>query len=131
MGHRESQYSDDWFRIGNKDIKRAEILLDLRDFEGAGFHIQQAVEKYLKGFLLSKGWKLRRIHELEVLLNDAIIYEPILEKFRMDCQKITEYYLEERYPFQISSELTEDELRKSLESATELINEIIILMKEE
>ena len=49
----------------------------------------------------------------------------------MDCQKITEYYVEERYPFHINSELTEDELRKSLESAAELINEIIILMEKE
>ena len=98
MAHRESLYPEDWFRIGKKDLKRAEYLLDLGDLEGAGFNIQQAVEKYLKGFLLSRGWTLRRIHELETILNDVIIYEPSFEKFREVCQKITDYYSIDRYP---------------------------------
>lgn len=58
MQREESQYSKDWFKIGDKEFERAGNLLDLGDRGGAGFNIQQAVEKYLKGFLLSKGWKL-------------------------------------------------------------------------
>jgi HEPN domain-containing protein len=45
----ESLYPKDWFRIGAKELKRAENLLKLDDLEGAGFNIQQAIEKYLKG----------------------------------------------------------------------------------
>jgi HEPN domain-containing protein len=91
MRRKESLYPKDWFRIGAKELKRAENLLKLKDLTGAGFNIHQAVEKYLKGFLLSKGWELRRIHELEVLLNEAIVYEPSFEQFRDACLLITDF----------------------------------------
>lgn len=52
MRREESRYPQDWFRIGDKELKRARNLLNLGDLEGAGFNIQQAVEKYLKGYLL-------------------------------------------------------------------------------
>ena len=35
------------------------------DPEMAGFCLQQAIEKFLKAFLLSKGWQLWQIHSLE------------------------------------------------------------------
>ena len=68
----ESLYPQDWFSIGEKDLKRAENLLELHDPEGTGFFIQQSLEKYLKGYLLSTGWKLRRIHSLEVLFKSML-----------------------------------------------------------
>ncbi len=130
MQREESLYPKDWFRIGEKELKRAENLFNLGDLAGAGFNIHQAIEKHLKGYLLSKGWELRRIHELEVLLNDAIIYEPSFEEFREACQKITDYYVEERYPFIITSELREEEVEESLEFAKRIIEKIKILVEE-
>lgn len=124
MQDKKSDYPHDWFRIGDKEIKRAEILLGFNDLEGAGFNIQQALEKYLKGFLLSKAWSLRKIHELDVLLNDAIVYEPSLVMFREACLKITEYYLEERYPSTEPSQLRTEEVAQSLKSAREMIAKI-------
>jgi HEPN domain-containing protein len=60
---RESLLPQDWFRKGDLDIRRSKILIDNDDPEGAAFHLQQAIEKYLKGHLISRGWKLDRIHE--------------------------------------------------------------------
>ena len=74
MPHKESRYPRDWFRIGAKELRRAETLLNALDFSGAGFNIHQALEKYLKGYLLSNGWKLRRIHDLVILLMDRRIF---------------------------------------------------------
>lgn len=124
MQREESRYPRDWFRIGEKELKRARNLLDLRDLGGAGFNIQQAIEKYLKGYLLSKGWELRRIHNLEVLLNEVLVHNPSFEQFRAACQKITQYYVEERYPFTVTSEFTEDEMRESLIVTEQLIARI-------
>ena len=121
MSRQESRYPLDWFRIGDKELSRAQNLLHLGDLEGAGFNIHQAVEKYLKGYLLSKGWRLRRIHDLETLLNDVIVHAASLESYRTVCQRITDYYMEERYPFLVRSELTEDEIKVSLELAEQLI----------
>ena len=86
MPPKDSRYPQDWFRLAAKDLKRAEHLLNFDDPEGSGYHLQQT-DKYLKGFLLWKGWKLKRIHDLEVLLNDALkirkhigaIQEPVPE----------------------------------------------------
>jgi HEPN domain-containing protein len=98
MPHEESLYPADWTRIGEKDLTQVERLLYVPDAEMAGFCLQQAVEKFLKAFLFSKGWQLRRIHNLEALLDDAIIYDASLEVFRNACQKITVFYFVERYP---------------------------------
>jgi len=68
----ESVYPADWLRIAEKDLERVRSLLDGGDGELAGFCLQQAVEKFLKAFLLSKGWKLRRVHDLNTLLDDAL-----------------------------------------------------------
>jgi HEPN domain-containing protein len=121
MPPKDSLYPKDWFRIAEKDFKRAKHLLSVDDPEGAGYHLQQAVEKYLKGFLLSKGWKLKRIHDLEVLLNDALKYEKALEKYRNLCQKITGYYIIERYPLPSAPTLTTEEVQESIVEAEELI----------
>jgi HEPN domain-containing protein len=129
MRRKESLYPKDWFRIGAKELKRAENLLKLKDLTGAGFNIHQAVEKYLKGFLLSKGWELRRIHELEVLLNEAIVYESSFEQFRDACLLITDFYTEERYPFINSSELSSAEIQSALKATKRMIRLIRELVK--
>lgn len=103
----ESRYPDDWLRIAEKDLARVERSLDDCDPELAGFCLQQAIEKFLKAFLLTKGWELRRIHDLEALLDDAVIYNPELERFRVICERITKYYVIERYPLMTGSGLTE------------------------
>ena len=124
MPPKDSLYPQDWFRIAAKELKRAEHLLSVDDPEGAGYHLQQAVEKYLKGFLLSKGWKLKRIHDLEVLLNDALKYEKTFEKYRSVCQKITGYYVIDRYPLPSAPTLTREEVKESIVEADELIERL-------
>ena len=124
MEREESQYPKDWFTIGDREIERARNLLKLGDLEGAGFNIQQTVEKYLKGYLLSKGWVLKRIHNLETLLNETIGFDPSFEEYRVYCQKITQYYVEERYPLTAPSELYDGEIRESLTIAESIIVKI-------
>lgn len=124
MERRESLYPEDWFRVGDRDLRRAKYLLGGADLEGAAFNTQQAIEKYLKGYLLSKGWELRKIHDLEILINEAIRYDPSFEEFKTACRKITQYYVEDRYPFITASELTEDEIRESLTSAENIVAKI-------
>ncbi|HHT9125822.1 MAG TPA: HEPN domain-containing protein [Candidatus Brocadiia bacterium] len=124
MPDKESLYPLDWFKKGQQDLKAVETLLSSDNLEIAAFHIQQAIEKYLKGYLLSKGWQLRRIHDLEELLNEAISYDTSFEKFRPLCQVATEYYIEERYPFLIPSNLNKQELQETLKDAKELVKKI-------
>ena len=96
MPHEASRYAAEWLRVAEKDFARVEHLLSVHDPEAAGFYLQQAVEKFLKAFLIANGWVLERIHDLEVLLNTAMTYDRSLEPFRDACQRITGFYLMER-----------------------------------
>jgi len=98
MRREESLYPADWLRIAEKDLRRVKTLLAVHDPEAAGFYLQQAVEKFLKAFLLSKGWELERIHDLEALLNRALVYDHSLEEFRSVCQKVTAFYFDGAIP---------------------------------
>ena len=80
MKPKESMYPADWLRIAEKDITRVHQLLTLHDPEAAGFYLQQAVEKFLKAFLLSNGWALQRIHDLDPLLNEALTFDGSLAR---------------------------------------------------
>jgi HEPN domain-containing protein len=121
----ESFYPRDWFDKARQDVRTVEILLrEEGDAEIAGFHLQQAVEKYLKGYLLSQGWELQRIHNLEALLNEAIRFEPEMERFRELCEEATDFYTLERYPFFASPGITPENVSRLLPSLRQLIEQI-------
>lgn len=100
MPDKESSIPIDWFSKADADLNTVEILLaQSGDTEIAATHIQQAIEKYLKGYLLAKGWKLKKTHDLPELLDEAVKYYPGLEKIRSLCEETTVFYFEARYPF--------------------------------
>lgn len=129
MPPKDSLYPQDWFRVAGRDFTRAEHLLNLPDPEGAGYHLQQAVEKYVKGFPLFHGWKLKRIHDLEVLLNEALRFGATLEQFRSLCQRITGYYIIDRYPMSPTVNLTEAEAQDSLDESKKFIQRLKMAVK--
>lgn len=73
-----------------------------------------------RGYLLSKGWKLERIHDLRALLEEAARYEPGLAKFRRLCAETTAYYVQERYPF-FGVRPDREEVKANFEQAQELV----------
>lgn len=118
---KNASFPEDWKRVARKDWQRAIKSLKEGDIEASAFWLQQSLEKYLKAFLLKYGWKLRKIHELHELVSDAVIYEPSLEKFRPLCERVSGYYLLERYPMPISPELTSEDIEKDVEEAKKFI----------
>ncbi|MFQ6101410.1 MAG: HEPN domain-containing protein [Anaerolineae bacterium] len=117
----DSLIPSEWFAKAEEDIRAAELLLAHDGPSGiAAFLVQQAVEKHLKGYLLSTGWSFERIHDLEALLGEASARDEEFAPFLAACQRITEYYIEGRYPIGLSSALTRDEVTASLEDARRL-----------
>ncbi len=51
---KESRYWKDWLDKAAEDLQRVEKRLEIGDIEDAAFHLQQAIEKYLKGFYYQK-----------------------------------------------------------------------------
>lgn len=112
----------DWFAQADLDIEAAEILLvQSGPLAMVAFHIQQTLEKYLKGYLLSTGWPLRRIHDLETLIQEAIARDGDFAPFLAACQEITEYYIETRYPMGVHTSLQRETLEANLETTRDLI----------
>lgn len=126
---KESLAPKDWFKKAQVDLKSAKLLLSHRILGPAGFHIQQVIEKYLKGYLLSKGWHLKKTHDLVELLNETVNHEPSLESFRELCINATEFYIEDCYPFLILSRLNKDEIERVLEKTKEMVRKIKSLYK--
>jgi len=124
MPHDDSRYPDDWLTIAEKDLRRVTLALSGGDPELAGFCLQQAAEKFLKAFLLAKGWKLRRTHDLEALLDYALAYDPSLERFRPACQRITKYYTVDRYPIITDACISEKDIQDSLDDIQGLVEKI-------
>jgi HEPN domain-containing protein len=129
MPRKESLYPADWLRIAEKDFARVNKLLKMHDAEAAGFFLQQAVEKFLKAFLLFNGWQLQRVHDLEVLLNESVKYDLSLEKYRSVLQKITGFYFVERYPFILETGLTKNDVQQAFTEVKDLVESIKSLMK--
>jgi HEPN domain-containing protein len=121
MPGKESLAPQDWFRKADADIQTVEILLSHGgNMEVAAMHIQQTVEKYLKGYLLATGWQLDRIHDLPALLDEAVVRSNAFEHFRVFCETVNAFYFEARYPFMVEPP-PEEEVRNFLEQTKQLI----------
>ncbi len=129
MPPKESLYSADWLKIAEKDFVRVHQLLNVKDPEATGFYLQQAIEKFIKAYLLNFGWQLKRIHDLEALLNDAIHYDPEFEDYRAVCQKITGFYFLERYPLLTESGISEKDVNDALSQVDGLIRKVQEIIK--
>lgn len=87
-----------WLDKAEDDLKWTKHNLDGEIYYGACFTSQQAVEKALKGFLLFKGQKLRKVHDLLALFEDCIGVDSSFEEFRPEIEVLSRYYITTRYP---------------------------------
>ncbi len=124
MPGEDSRYPADWKRLAEKDLARVSRALRDEDPELAGFCLQQAVEKFLKAFLLGSGWALRRTHDLGRLLDEARRHDADLVRYRAVCQRITDYYVVERYPLVGQAGPAVADVRAALESVRGLIDRL-------
>lgn len=125
MSESKSAYAEEWFTRGDHDIEMAQLLYDEKGYtDTIAFLIQQAVEKYLKGFLVSYGKKPKRTHDLEKLLDEVAQIDKSFEKFVDIGTKITKYYIDSRYPSGLTAEYTREEIKQSLDEAYEIITKI-------
>jgi HEPN domain-containing protein/predicted nucleotidyltransferase len=90
--------SDSWREHARQDWGRLQLLLGAGDASAASWFLQQAIEKYLKGWLLDHGWPLQKTHDLKALLNAACAYNSALAGFLPLLDQVSSYYWVDRYP---------------------------------
>jgi len=107
----------EWFERGRGDIETARLVFEHHGRpEAVAYHIHQAVEKHLKGWLVLHGDKPPRIHELDALLNLASRHASGLAAFLELCERASRYYIEARYPpirFTVDRPTVERDLREA------------------
>ena len=88
------------------------------------FHIHQAVEKYLKGFLIYKGWGLKKFHDIELLITEAKGFDDEFQKYLDLGRQLTAFYYEGRYPPGPITSYSKEEIKEILEEAEEIIDKL-------
>ncbi len=105
----------DWFLLAQERLEKADLLFNLCGPSYSGVELlQEAVERYLKGYLVAKGWPLERIHDLNRLVEAAMAFDPQFGDFAELAHSLTEQFWEQHYP---GGDLTEvgadyDDLRQ-------------------
>jgi HEPN domain-containing protein len=84
------------------------------------FHFQQAAEKYLRAYIVARELDFRKIHELPLLLKICLSDDPSLEELKEDCEYLSPFYIESRYPVHWPKNLSRTETEKALESASRI-----------
>ncbi|MFH1442256.1 MAG: HEPN domain-containing protein [Candidatus Omnitrophota bacterium] len=114
----------EWFEKARHDLEAVDdILKGSGHADVAGVLLQQSIEKYLKGFLISKGWELVKTHDLKQLLDEIVKHNSVFGKYYDLLDMLTEYYFEEKYPLG-ETEVLLDEVKDNLKEAKKLISAI-------
>ena len=123
MKTRENNPSD-WILLAEERLQSADALIQARGVCYSAIELlQESIERYLKGFLISRNWKLERIHDLNRLLDLCLDHSTEFSRFAPLAQSLTEQFWAQHYPGDDLSEVGEDypELRREAQDLIELI----------
>ena len=120
-----SKLFQEWVIKAENDLKSAQILYKERGpSDTLCFHCHQAVEKYLKGFLVFHRKRFPKTHDLIFLMNLCKKINEDFQEIENDLITLNKYYIESRYPSEIKV-YSREECKKILEITENLIKFII------
>ncbi len=94
------EYIKQWLTKANDDLKIVEHELDLPEKEivknAVCFHCQQAVEKYLKAFLIYHKTEVERTHDIEHLLDQCALIDK--DFVNIEVRELSSFGVDIRYP---------------------------------
>ena len=119
------KFAQEWLARGSNDLQTAQLAFQAGAPTGTiAVLLQQASEKYLKGYLISKGWRLKKTHDLVALMDGAIEYDAVFSDYLDMARRLTAYYLEDRYPPGPPTDYPREEIAHVLEQTEKLIARI-------
>jgi len=91
---------DSWIAKAEKDLLSAKHELSFPDAvtETVCFHCQQAVEKYVKAYLVFLGVSFTKTHEIGELITICENKDSEISVLKEEADKLTDYAIEVRYP---------------------------------
>jgi len=120
--------ADQWFRFADNDFSTATLAIeeDEPPTSTICYLCQQAAEKYLKGYLISKGWTLKKLHDLSALLAECMLYDEDFETLKEAIIILNPYSVEARYP----GDRFVHFFREDAETAVAMANQIIEFVRD-
>ena len=102
-----------WINKAEKDLLTVKHELSFPDAvtESICFHCQQAVEKFLKAYLVFLGIPFTKTHEIGELITKCENKDNEIATFKEEADKLTDYAIDVRYP--------EESLEPTLKEANE------------
>lgn len=99
----------DWLFLARERLLAADALYDAIGTSLSGVELlQESIERFLKAFLISRGWQLRKIHNLTTLLDYAVSYDDRFKSFTELCESLTAQFWAQHYPGDDISEIGAD-----------------------
>lgn len=125
---RVSEYNE-WLHFAEDDILTAQLLnkQHRKSLHIICFHCQQAAEKYLKAFLVSRGVSFEKTHDLVYLNRLCESLSPVFSDIMRNCLELNPYAVVARYPSQL--ELIESDALAALKSAEAIKTTALNLIK--
>ncbi len=130
MLRKQSSETDpaDWFYTAQERLRSVDVLWSNEGLTFSGIELlQEAVERFLKGYLVAKGWRLEKTHDLNRLLNEAISFDSSFGQFRSLATDLTKDFFAQHYPGGDWTDIGQDHetLRHDTESLVRLIRQIL------
>jgi HEPN domain-containing protein len=124
---------DDWQAFARENLLYAKegIKADFAPYHTICFLCQGSAEKYLKAYLISKGWELKKIHDLDELLEAAVKYDEKFGELFPAAEILNEYITEGRYPGDLPYEsIGKTEAEEAIVAAEKIEQVVLGKMKE-
>jgi len=89
-----------WLVKAQHDLAAARKLATGPDpyLDTAIYHCQQAAEKAIKGLLVVQGQRFEKMHNIQILIAQALPFAPELERLLEAAERLTPYATAFRYP---------------------------------
>ncbi len=125
MKRQDSDNYKDWFKKADEDLRAAKVLFRDGGFmDTVGYHIHQAIEKYLKGFLLYNKQDYPFIHNLIILLRECGKYDKGILDYSEECEKVNAYFIESKYPIDPPQDYPKNVMKQSIAGTEFLVKYI-------
>src|SRR5437773_11905652 len=99
-----SEAAREWFKKAERDYisMRREYRALLRpNYDSACFHAQQCAEKMLKGYLVERGIRFAKTHDLRALLKVSYQFHTEWKSLEQGAADLTVEAVESRYPGEV------------------------------
>lgn len=122
----DSNNPADWLFFAREDVEAIRLLAEREiSYHVCQSKLAEALEKLLKADLVSRGWFLEKVHDLQKLMDElAARSSDIVERAQPLAEALAEAYFSDRYPGFDLDEPDWPELKRQLSEVRDLLDHL-------